>query len=501
MNHAAQDLDRAVMDSEGRRKLWQAFARSIRDNAMAEFAVQILRIAGMVMLARALTPADFGVLKVLIVITAVAGIASEVGIPDALVQRRTLSPQHEAGALWLSTGLGILTAIALFCCAPWIARVMQMTQLSFGIRLLCIPILMDATTALANAKLRRELRFGSLALADVAAEIAFLVTAIVLLWIGRPELSLAAALGARFAAHAVAIWIADARFPTVKPTMAAIRDFARFAMSVLGGQVTVVLSANADYLLVGRFLGSATLGFYAIAWDLLRYFPFRLHKIAVKVTLPAFCKLQDDNEALAQAYKNFFAHVARIVLPVVGCMAIAAPELIRTVYGRHWLPAAVPLRLLAGGLALAGLREGIGTIFYAKDHPSLDIMLNGARLVLIVAVVLTFKGYAIYGISAGMSVVEGAISLVGMALASRLINTRFAVLMKIALPGLRLAGLCAVATLAGKLVAHVANLEGIAALALIVALPAATFCWSEGATMSQMVSAAFLRTDASAATS
>lgn len=498
MNRPGREIDRAPIDAEGLRKLWQAFARSIRDNAMAEFAVQILRITSTVVLARALTPTDFGLLKVLVVISIIAGITSEVGIPDALVQRRTLTPQHEASALWLSIGLGLLTAIALFFFAPGIARLMEMPQLSLGIRLLCVPLMLDSTTAPANARLRREMRFGALALADVIAEIAFLVTAIVLLWIGRPDLSLAAALGARFAGHALTIWIADAHIPTVMPTIAAIRDFGRFAISVLGGQVTIALSANTDYLLVGRFLGSATLGFYSIAWDLLRFFPFRLHKIAVRVTFPAFCKLQDDNEVLARAYKDFFNYVARIVLPVLACMAIAAPELIRTIYGPHWVPAALPLRLLAGGLALAGLREGIGTIFYAKDHPSFDIMLNGVRLILIVAVIWTFKGYGIFGISVGMSIVEGATSLAGMALAAWLINTRLRDLLIFALPGLRLAGLCALATLAGKLIAHVADLEGVAALAPMVLLPAVTLCWIEGATMSRMFGAAFIRANAPA---
>ena len=499
MKRPGQQIDYAPVDAEGLKKLWQAFARSIRDNAIAEFAVQVLRITGTVVLAHALTPKDFGLLKVLVVISIIAGITSEVGIPDALVQRRTLTPQHEAGALWLSVGLGLLTATALFCFAPGIAHLMEMPQLSFGIRLLCVPLMLDSTTAPANARLRRELRFGALALADVIGETGFLATAIGFLWIGRPDLSLAAALSARFASHALTIWIADSHVPTVMPTMAAIRDFARFAMSVLGGQVTIALSANTDYLLVGRFLGSATLGFYSIAWDLLRFFPYRLHKIAVRVTFPAFCRLQDDNAALARAYQNFFNYVARIVLPVLACMAIAAPELIRTIYGPRWSSAVLPLRLLTGGLALAGLREGIGTIFYAKDHPSFDIMLNGIRLLLIVAVILTLKCYGLFGISLGMSIVEGSISLAGMALAAWLIDTRLRDLMVFALPGLRLAGVCALTTLAGKLTAHAAHLGDVATLASMVILPAATLCWMEGATMSRMFGAAFVRAAAPAA--
>ena len=72
------------------RVLWVRFARSVRDNVMAEIAIQALRVSGMVILARELMPRDFGLFKVLLVVAVFASLACEAGVPDALIQRRHL---------------------------------------------------------------------------------------------------------------------------------------------------------------------------------------------------------------------------------------------------------------------------------------------------------------------------------------------------------------------------------------------------------------------------
>ena len=61
----------------------------------------------------------------------------------------------------------------------------------------------------------------------------------------------------------------------------------------MAGRLLCTVSSNADYLLVGRLLGSSALGFYGMAWDLLRFLPDRLYKVAGRVTVPAFCRMQD----------------------------------------------------------------------------------------------------------------------------------------------------------------------------------------------------------------
>jgi O-antigen/teichoic acid export membrane protein len=473
--------------SPARQRLWSAFASSVRDNLLAEVAVQALRVGGVIVLARALRPEDFGLLKMLVVASIFATLLSEGGVPDALIQRELLRRDHEITAWWATMVLAVVASAGLWIVAPMLAKLMAMPRLRLGLRLICLPLLLQGTATVGSARLRRELRFGALALADVLGEVAFLTAALVLLAKGMAQWSLAGALAARLAARALTIWAADLRIPYGMPRIAAMRELIRFALGACGGQVTTALSANADYLLVGGLLGGQALGFYAMAWDLLRFVPDRLHRVAGRVALPAFCRLQDSDSELGRAYLNFVNYVGRAVLPMLACAALAAPELIGTIYGHQWLPVVAPMRLLTVGLALVGLRIGIGSVFYTKNYPALDIYLNGARLLLLVIVVFAAAPAGLLGVSVGVSVVETIIGFVGQYLVISLVGLTTGDVMSAVVPGARLALWCLLATAAGKLVAMACGLEPPWALLPIALAPTITFFWAQAGDLAEIV--------------
>ena len=143
--------------------MWQAVARSVRDNVIAEFVVQGVRLGGFVLLARALGPDQFGIFRVLLVVSVFATLTNDAGIPDALIQRKEITAAHEATAWWLSMLAALGATVVLYVTAPSIARAMDMPGLAAGARLLCLPILLDATTVVPSARLRRRLNFTALA--------------------------------------------------------------------------------------------------------------------------------------------------------------------------------------------------------------------------------------------------------------------------------------------------------------------------------------------------
>jgi len=132
MTGVVEDCAGAPQPDEPNRRLWSAFARSIRDNMMAEIVVQILRIGGIVILARALSPHDFGSLKILVVVATFATLANEAGIPDALIQRKDITPEHQWTAWWMSIGLALLTVTILYSSGPGLARMMKIPELREG---------------------------------------------------------------------------------------------------------------------------------------------------------------------------------------------------------------------------------------------------------------------------------------------------------------------------------------------------------------------------------
>jgi O-antigen/teichoic acid export membrane protein len=478
--------------AEPRHSLWQAVARSVRDNVIAEFVVQAVRLGGFVLLARALSPHQFGIFRVLLVVSVLTTLSNDAGLPDALVQRKEITAAHEATAWWLSMLTALCATLVLYATAPLIATAMDMPGLSNGARLLCVPILLDATAIVPSARLRRKLNFSALAAADVFAEIAFVMVALLVVWRRMPAWSLPGGLAARFVIHAVAIWAADPHLPRGWPTRRAARDFASFSIAAWGSRIIYVLSSNSDYLLVGRLLGSTALGFYSMAWDLLRFVPDRLHRVAGRVTFPAFCQLQDDREALARAYLDFFDYMARVVVPIAVCAAIAAPDILRTIYGPQWVSSALPMRLLAPGLALSGLRLGIGSVYYSKNRPALDMYLHGVRLTLLVIAVLGLARFGLFGVSAGMSVVEGVVSVAGQALACALLGLGLCDLAKSGMPAFRLALFCALATVAGRTVATLAAAGGVTMLLAEALPPALVYLWLERSNAMDLIGKAFV---------
>jgi len=104
----------AAQSQEPRHSLWEAVARSVRDNVIAEFVVQGVRVGGFVVLARALSPGDFGVFRILLVVSVFATLSNDAGITDALVQRKELTAAHEATAWWLGMVAGIVEILLGF---------------------------------------------------------------------------------------------------------------------------------------------------------------------------------------------------------------------------------------------------------------------------------------------------------------------------------------------------------------------------------------------------
>jgi len=481
---AQQPLAEAPADTAGLRR---AFARNVKFNLQAEFFIHVIRVGGLVFLAHRLAPADFGLMRILIVIVGLAGLTSNGGFGEALIQRKRLSGAHESTALCLTVVLSVITAGALFYGAPLIAWAMEMPDLTGMVRLLAVPVLVEGASGISNARLRRDLKYGTLAAADVFAELAFLIAAAALLIGGRPRLSLAGGLAARSLVRG-AVTIGFGRFHLKQmPTVVAARELWQFASRSFGGQGLMLISQNADYVVVGRLLGNIELGYYSLAWDLLRFVPERLYRIVGRVTLPVFSRLQDQDDELSIHYYDLIAMLARLLIPAMAVIAVAAPTVVATLYGVRWLPAAAPLRILAVGLTLVGLRLAIGSVYYAKDHPEFDIYLHGVRVTLIVAVISLLAPYGLIPVCIGMSAIESVTGLAGQWIVCTLIGLKKAKLASSLIPGLITAAGCAAAAAIAVALGTMMTLDRPLELAAILAFSGGVFLWRERESLSSML--------------
>ena len=161
-------------------------------------------------------------------------------------------------------------------------------------------------------------------------------------------------------------------------------------------------------------------------------------------------------------------------------------RLIKIIYGPKWLPAAVPMQLLACGLLLVGLRLAIGSVYYAKNHPEFDFYVHATRLALVVITIFGLAKTGLVGVSMGRSAVEVVMSIAGQWLVCMLLGIGLTDLVVAILPGARLALMCAIAVIAGKITANACGTQGVATLLLIMGPPAIVYCWRESSTAMRM---------------
>jgi O-antigen/teichoic acid export membrane protein len=467
--------------------LRKMFARSVRFNLQAEFVIHLIRVGGLIYLAHRLAPSDFGLLRILIVIVGLAGLFCTAGFSEAVIQRKMLSNTHEATAWWLTLGLSAVTALALFLLAPLVAWMMEMPQLRAMVQLIAIPVLIEGASGIPNARLQRDLRYGTLAAADIGAEVGFLVVACALIFSGHTSLSLAGGLAARSLIRGVII-LAFGRVAVLrKPSLTAARELWQFAARSFGSQGLVLLSQNADYVMIGRLMGSGLLGYYSFAWDLLRFIPERLYRIVGRVTLPVFSRLQDSNDELSSHYSDLIAMLARLLIPAMAVIAVAASALIGTLYGSRWLPAVAPLRILTIGLTLVGLRLAIGSIYYAKNRPGIDFYLHGLRILLIVASIGLLARYGLLAVCVGMSSVESLIGLLGQWIVCALTGLDKWKLAASIVPGLVTAAGCALAATVAIAIGDALMLDNQLKLVGIVLFAGIVFVWREQVSLFSML--------------
>src|SRR5262249_32345493 len=125
--------------------LGTAFARGVRNNVIAEIAAQGIRVGAMVVFARVLMPADLGLFYILLALSVLVALVADSGLPDAMIQRKELRAEHHATAWWISFTLSGAVAVILYAGAPSAARIMEMPRLVIGLRLLCIPLVLEGT--------------------------------------------------------------------------------------------------------------------------------------------------------------------------------------------------------------------------------------------------------------------------------------------------------------------------------------------------------------------
>jgi PST family polysaccharide transporter len=322
--------------------------RGLRWALLSSLATRVGSFAMSLVLARLLTPVDFGLYAVALAATAFVMHVNDVGIIAATVQWRgkleDMAPTATTLALVFSAGWYTVFWMA----APAYAALAGSPEATPVVRLLTAVILIDGLTAVRVAALQRRFQHDKLTIAIATGFVANATLAITLAANGAGPFSFVWGQLAASVVTAVLV-LSWARVPfRLGIDRAIAAKLVRFGVPLAAGLGVESILLYADSVIVGNVLGAVALGFYLLAFNVSSWVPGLVSTAIRWVSIPSFSRLAEQSrESLAEGVRRSMAVLLAAVLPVAVLIGTLAPSLVGFLYGQQWSPSADVLRFLA----------------------------------------------------------------------------------------------------------------------------------------------------------
>jgi O-antigen/teichoic acid export membrane protein len=349
-------------------------ARTLRGAAWiggASVARLALRVVSVAILARLLTPRDYGVVAGALIAMDFAAMIYGMGLAPTLVQRKEVRPDHVATAFFSALFMAFLAAVGMWFAAPLIAELLQIPEITQILKVLAWLTPFGAFGVLCEALLARHMRAKTVAIRPLLSfTVSTFLVAIPLAWYGFGYWSLVAMQAVDIVVSALALGFA-ARKLLVWPRFSrrAFGELWRLSLGFTINQPFSYLAYNADRFIIGRVLGTATLGLYTRASFFASTAATLFGNIARLSVFPAMAKVQQDAERLRNAVLKSFSMLALLTLPVSAFCVIFARELVDLLLGNQWHMAIEPFAILSATLYFTLAWRNCATLFQALGHP------------------------------------------------------------------------------------------------------------------------------------
>ncbi|MEX5707191.1 lipopolysaccharide biosynthesis protein [Parafrankia sp. FMc6] len=310
-----------------------------------------------IILARLLSPDAYGLVGMVLAISALADQLTDLGLSQAVIQRKTITHSQVSALFWVNVVVGLSLAVALAAASPLIALFYGHDEL-VGITLVVAPsYLITGALVQHQALLQRQMKFGSVAARDMIGRTTSIVVAITLASLGAGYWSLALMPTSAALARAVLVWTACDWRPSRPARADGLAPMLRFGGSVAGSGLLGYVSRNADNVLVGRFAGPAALGLYSRAYALLLLPLQQVNQPVNMVAIPTLSRLHDQPDRFRDYYRAAVFTVALLALPLVVLMALLADVFVTGLLGAPWSGVVPIFRVLA----IAGFAQAISS--------------------------------------------------------------------------------------------------------------------------------------------
>ena len=353
------------------------------------------------MLARLLTPAQFGIVAMVAPLVGLVQLFAELGLTQAVIQRPSLTHRELSGLFWINGAVSLGLAALLAAASPLVAAFYGEPKTMAVTASLAVPLVLGGFAAQQMALMSRRLQFTALASIDVGSTAASAAVGILCAWCGLGYWSLVAMQAANNAANLAAAWAVSGWRPGKPRLDAAVTPLLRFGGDVTGYNLVNYLSFNLDNVLIGWASGVGALGLYDRAFRLMLPSVMQLTTPFTRITVPLLSRLQAEPDR----YRSSFAQVLRALLlatlPGLAWSIVFADQAITALLGARWQAAGPILAALGAGALLLPVNNAVAWLFISQGRTREQLVWGAAGSGIVLAVGSGRRRHCVRGLCLG----------------------------------------------------------------------------------------------------
>jgi len=323
--------------------------RSVRGGAVTmagQGAKFLLRMSSTVILARLLTPEDYGLIAMVAVLTNFVMMFKDIGLSTATIQRAEINQKQISTLFWINVVVSLVIMLVMTAMAPVISWFYGRPRLTLVTIALSGTFIFSGLTIQHQALLRRQMHFGKLAVIDISAMLVSVIVAVVSAWYGAGYWALVIMQLVSAISIAVGVWIACDWRPGLPRRGAGVGSMLAFGGNITSFNFINYFARNADNILLGRFWGAGVLGLYNRAYSIMMLPISQIRGPLTSVAIPALSHIQNDPVRYKKYYVKLVTLLAFITMPLMAFLFVCSDEVVNLLLGGKWSGVIVIFKIL-----------------------------------------------------------------------------------------------------------------------------------------------------------
>lgn len=365
----------------------------------------------MIIMARILTPDDYGLVGMLAIFIAIAQSLIDSGFSQALIRKQDRSEIDNSTVFYFNLAVGALLYLILFFSAPLIARFYDEPMLVPLTRVICLSVVINSLVVVQRALLTIKIDFKTQAKASLTGAILSGVVGITMAHTGFGVWAIVAQQLINLATVAILLWAFSHWRPVRAYSWASFRELFSFGSKLALSGILDTVYRNLYLIVIGKVFKASDLGYYTRAHQFSEFPSSNVTGIVQRVTFPVLCTIQDDDDRLRDVYRRFLRISAFVVFPLMMGLAGVARPLVVLILKEQWAFAGVLLQIICFAMMWYPVHAINLNLLQVKGRSDLFLKLEIYKKVIGVAVIAATVPFGIIAMCYG-SILTSLIALV-----------------------------------------------------------------------------------------